>query len=65
MVEDDIDKRPWMRSQPSYGPAWDAAIEYGLDTSLIEQALSERSSRVQQTDELIRERLKGSTDRKP
>lgn len=40
MYEHDIDKRKWMRTQPSYGPDWDAAIEYGIDISLIEQALT-------------------------
>lgn len=40
MVEDNLDKRTWMRLQPSYGPDWDAAIEYGVDISLIEHALS-------------------------
>ena len=40
MLEDDLDKRQWMRSQPSYGPDWDAAIEFGVDISLIEHALS-------------------------
>ena len=36
---DDVDKRKWLRTQPSYGPAWDAAIEFGIDVSLIEQNL--------------------------
>lgn len=40
MYEDDIDKRKWMRTQPSYGPAWDAAIEFGVDVSLIEANLA-------------------------
>ncbi len=40
MLEDDLDKRKWARTQPSYGPAWDAAIEFGLDVSLIEQMLA-------------------------
>jgi hypothetical protein len=39
MYEDDIDKRKWMRTQKSYGPDWDAAIEFGIDISLIEQSL--------------------------
>lgn len=40
MFEDDLDKRKWMRLQPSYGPDWDAAIEFGVDISLIEHSLS-------------------------
>lgn len=40
MFEDDIDKRKWARTQKSYGPAWDAAIEFGIDVSLIEHMLS-------------------------
>ena len=39
MLEDDVDKREWMRAQPSYGPDWDAAIEFGIDISLIEHSL--------------------------
>jgi hypothetical protein len=38
--DDDIDRRAWLRSQPSYGPAWDAAIEYGIDVTLIERNLA-------------------------
>jgi hypothetical protein len=40
MYEDDIDKRKWMRTQKSYGPDWDAAIEYGIDVSVLEHNLS-------------------------
>lgn len=40
MYEDDIDKRKWMRTQRSYGPDWDAAIEFGIDISVIEQSLA-------------------------
>jgi hypothetical protein len=40
MHEDDLDKRTWMRTQKSYGPDWDAAIEFGIDISLIEQSLA-------------------------
>jgi hypothetical protein len=39
VFEDDIDKRKWMRTQPSYGPDWDFAIEFGIDISLIESNL--------------------------
>ncbi len=31
MFEDDIDKRKWARTQKSYGPDWDAAIEFGIE----------------------------------
>jgi hypothetical protein len=37
--EDDLDRRAWLRAQKSYGPAWDAAIEFGLDVTLIDDAL--------------------------
>lgn len=40
MYEDDLDKRKWMRTQRSYGPDWDAAIEYGIDVSVLERNLS-------------------------
>lgn len=40
MFEDDLDKRKWMRQLPSYGPHWDAAIEYGVDVSVLEHSLS-------------------------
>jgi hypothetical protein len=33
---DELDKRPWLKSQKSYGSAWDAAIDFGIDVSLIE-----------------------------
>ena len=36
---DEIDRREWLRRQESHGPAWDAAIEYGIDVSLIEENL--------------------------
>lgn len=39
-VSDDVDKRGWLRSLPSYGPDWDAAIEFGIDVSLIEENLA-------------------------
>lgn len=39
-IEDDIDKRAWMRSLPSYGPDWEAAIEFGIDVALIEANLA-------------------------
>ena len=71
MVDDDLDKRKWMRLQPSYGPDWDAAIEFGIDISLIEHALSlsfeERfresltMTRLAHALDAEREKLSGST----
>lgn len=70
MQPDDIDRRPWLRSQPSYGPAWDAAIEFGIDVSLIERTLamsfderfqeSVKLTRFAHQLEAARERLYGS-----
>jgi hypothetical protein len=40
MHEDALDKRTWMHAQPSYGPAWDAAIDFGIDISLLEESLA-------------------------
>ena len=35
-MDDELDKRAWLRSAfPSYGPDWDAAIEFGVDVSLL------------------------------
>lgn len=31
VVDDEIDRRVVLRRLPSYGPDWDAAIEYGID----------------------------------
>jgi hypothetical protein len=39
-VSDSLDKREWFRRQPSYGPDWDAAIEFGVDVALLEDNLS-------------------------
>jgi hypothetical protein len=37
----ELDLRPfWRASYPSYGPAWDAAIEMGIDISQLEYNLS-------------------------
>lgn len=38
--DDDIDRRAWLRAQPSGGPAWDAAIDFGIDVTLIEDNLA-------------------------
>lgn len=43
------------RSLPSYGPAWDAAIEFGVDVTLLEHNLAlTPSERLQQLDEMLR-----------
>jgi hypothetical protein len=39
LYADDIDKRKWMRTQRSWGPAWDRAVAFGIDVSLIESSL--------------------------
>jgi hypothetical protein len=37
---DTDDPRVWFRSHfPSYGPDWDAAVEYGVDMALLEENL--------------------------
>ena len=40
MADDDFDRRRWLRQQPSYGPSWDLAIEFGIDVSMIEANLA-------------------------
>lgn len=43
------------RTLPSYGPAWDAAIEFGIDVTLLEHNLAlSPSQRLQQLDEMLR-----------
>lgn len=37
--EDDIDRRKILRKHPSYGPDWDAAIEFGIDVIQLEENL--------------------------
>jgi hypothetical protein len=70
MADDEFDRRPWLRKQPSYGADWDAAIEFGIDVSMIEENLqlsyeerfreSVRLTRFAKTLEAARERLHGS-----
>lgn len=39
-MTDDLDTREALRRAfPSYGPDWDAAIDYGIDVSLLEANL--------------------------
>jgi hypothetical protein len=43
------------RTLPSYGPAWDAAIEFGIDVTLLEHNLAlSPSERLLQLDEMLR-----------
>jgi hypothetical protein len=43
------------RTLPSYGPAWDAAIDFGIDVTLLEHNLAlSPSERLQQLDEMLR-----------
>jgi hypothetical protein len=35
----ELDKQTYFRSLKSYGPAWDAAIEYGIDMMHLERNL--------------------------
>jgi hypothetical protein len=42
------------RTLPSYGPAWDAAIEFGIDVTLLEHNLAlSLSERLQQLDQML------------
>ncbi len=72
MPDDDFDRRPWLRRQPSYGPDWDSAIEFGIDVSMIEANLamtfeerfreSVRLTRFAKTLEVAAEQLYGSRE---
>jgi hypothetical protein len=43
------------RALPSCGPAWNAAIEYGVDVTLLERNLMlTPSERLQQLDDMLR-----------
>lgn len=43
------------RTLPSHGPAWDAAIEFGIDVTLLEHNLAlTPTQRLQQLDEMLR-----------
>lgn len=54
MHEDDLDKRKWFRTQPSPGPGWDAAVEYGIDVALLEANLQlTLEQRFQQLEEML------------
>lgn len=47
------------RALPSYGPAWDAAIEAGIDVTMLEQNLrltpAERLQQMQQANRFLAE----------
>lgn len=54
MHEDDIDKRKWFRKRPSPGPGWDAAVEFGVDVTLLERNLElTLEQRFQQLEEML------------
>jgi hypothetical protein len=40
VVDDELDRREVLRRLPSYGPDWDAAIEYGIDLAQTELNLA-------------------------
>ena len=43
------------RALPSHGPAWEAAIEFGIDVTLLERNLSlTPTERLQQLDDMLR-----------
>ena len=55
-----VDQRELLRQAfPSYGPEWDAAIEAGVDVSLLEENLllspTERLEQLQRMSELYEE----------
>lgn len=63
------DPRQWMRAAfPSYGPDWDAAIEYGVDVSLLEENLrrtpAERLDALQDALDFVQE-LRGAASGTP
>jgi hypothetical protein len=64
-----MDLRATLRKAfPSYGPDWDAAIEFGIDLSLLEENLrltpTERILQLQQMTETFEAfRPKGTPDR--
>jgi hypothetical protein len=51
-----LDLRPvWRAAFPSYGAAWDAAIEMGIDVVQLEQNLSlTPTQRLEQHEEMMR-----------
>jgi len=51
-----LDLRPvWAASYPSYGAAWDAAIEMGIDVGQLEYNLSlTPTERLQQHEQMMR-----------
>ena len=55
-VSDDFDQRAALRlALPSYGPNWEAAIEFGIDVSLLEANLKlSVEQRLEQLDQMTR-----------
>lgn len=55
VVDDEIDRRVVLRRLPSYGPDWDAAIEYGIDVAQTELNLAlTPEQRILQLEALLR-----------
>lgn len=55
VLDDELDRRTVLRKLPSYGPAWDAAIEYGIDVVQLEENLAlTPEQRILQLEALLR-----------
>lgn len=55
VVDDETDRRVVLRRLPSYGPDWDAAIEYGIDVAQTELNLAlTPEQRILQLEALLR-----------
>lgn len=53
--DDETDRRVVLRRLPSFGPAWDAAIDYGIDVAQLELNLElTPEQRIVQLMELLR-----------
>lgn len=55
MRDDETDRRVVLRRLPSYGPDWDAAIEFGIDVAQLEENLAlTPEQRILQLEGLLR-----------
>lgn len=55
VIDDEPDRRLVLKRLPSYGPAWDAAIEYGIDVAQTEENLAlTPEQRILQLEALLR-----------
>jgi hypothetical protein len=53
--DDETDRRAVLRRLPSYGPDWDAAIEFGVDVAQLEENLAlTPEQRILQLEGLLR-----------